>query len=332
MVLTPAEYKKKFPKDDEFRQDLTKKTSEKSYIPKMMKLIDDDPERKNELRGYVHDVELPNHLMYRVDTLYNPDGYRFYEFLIEYNEKKPAEGIYYGCRGLTKEGFDHNHAVKLFQQEWDEIKGRLCQVLNNIFPEKDFSVRFKDTDNANTNTYWLFWISLYEDEDIKKVGLVATGIIRDVFKYYLKDRDWFKDHPLQMPDNPKTIVPKMAFYNQNYETLLEEINYKETFTKLLQRFEEEGWIEASPFYEKAWIFKGADGHRQNVDFIQILKILQEKGFFIKDDAIPWILIQAVFLNSEGYASENLRQQAGQVIKKYIKEFWENELDRILQEF
>ncbi len=329
MVLTPAEYKKKFPKDDEFRQDLTKKTSEKSYIPKMMKLIDDDPERNSELRGYVHDVELPNHLMYRVDTLYNPDGYRFYEFLIEYNVKKPAEGIYYGCRGMTKDGFDHDHAVKLFQQEWKEIKERLCQVLNNIFPEKDFSERFKDTDNANTNTYWLFWISLYEDEDIKEVGLVATKIIRDIFKYYLNDRDWFKDHQLPKSE-PKKIVPKTAFYNKNFEALLEEVKNKEMFKNLLLRFEEEGWIEVSPFYEKAWIFKGVEGHRLNVDFAAIMTVLIEKcgiSNIKKKTGIPWASVEAVFIDSNGFAYVNLRQQARYVLDD-TKDFWRKMLDNL----
>ena len=137
MFLSPTEYKKKFPDDEKFRERYTTQSS-KFYRDKMMDLVGGKEERLSELRGYVHDVELPNHLMYRVDTLYNPDGYRFYEFLIEYNVKKPAEGIYYGCRGLTKEGFDHDHAVKLFQQEWNEIEDRLRQVLNNIFPEKDF--------------------------------------------------------------------------------------------------------------------------------------------------------------------------------------------------
>ena len=255
------EYHKRFPNDEKFRERYTTQSS-KFYRDKMMDLVGGKEERLSELRGYVHDVELPNHLMYRVDTLYNPDGYRFYEFLIEYNVKKPAEGIYYGCRGLTKEGFDHDHAVKLFRQEWDEIKGRLCQVLNNIFPDKDFSQRLKMTDDANTNTYWLFWISLYEDEDIKKVGLLATEKIRDVFRFYINDRDWFNDHPLQIHE--KNIIPKTAFYNENYKALLEKIKDKEVFIKVLLRFEEEGWIEASPFYEKAWIFKGATGHRQNV--------------------------------------------------------------------
>ena len=329
MFLSPTEYKKKFPDDEKFRERYTTQSS-KFYRDKMMDLVGGKEERLSELRGYVHDVELPNHLMYRVDTLYNPDGYRFYEFLIEYNVKKPAEGIYYGCRGLTKEGFDHDHAVKLFQQEWNEIEDRLRQVLNNIFPEKDFSNRFKMTDNANTNTYWLFWISLYEDEDIKEVGLAATRIIRDVFKYYLRNREWFTDHPLP-ESNPKTIVPKTAFYNKNYEALLEEVKDKEKFKKILLHFEEEGWIEVSPFYEKAWIFKGTGEHRQNVDFIQIIKILQEKGFFLKKN-IPWTLIQATLLNSDGYASENLRQQSIQTIKGETEKFWKNKLDRILQEF
>ena len=49
----------------------------------MMKLIDDDPERNSELRGYVHDVELPNHLMYHL----------ILEFISDY--KQTNQHLYY---------------------------------------------------------------------------------------------------------------------------------------------------------------------------------------------------------------------------------------------
>ena len=316
-------YEQRFPNDNEYRKRFTEKAS-KFYIDKMMKLIGDDKTRINELSGFVPGLILPNHMMYRIGTLVNQDQIRSYEFLIEYNITKPSEGIYYGCRGITKEGADHEHTIKLFREDWANIKGLLCQVLNNIFPDKDFSSRFKMTDNANTNTYWLFWISLYEDEDINNVGVVATKKIKDVFEYYLEGK---AGKPLEEPES-KTILPKMAFTKSCYQRLLEQFKNKMLFEHLLRCFEDEGWIEKSPLYEKAWIFKGLGEHNENVDFIAILQWMKSNEMFIdiKKDKMPWTPFASVFLAHDGKNFGTLRQ-GNQQIKSDTLEFWKDKLNK-----
>ena len=89
------------------------------YRRKMMGLIERD---KHELRGYIPDgkggirSELPATLMYRIDSLKSADGHRLYEFLIEYDTDTPAEGIYYGCRGITVDAFNHEEEIEQFRQ------------------------------------------------------------------------------------------------------------------------------------------------------------------------------------------------------------------------
>lgn len=317
-------YEQRFPNDAEYRKRYTEEASN-FYIEKMRELIGKDKTREHELAGFVPGLILPNHMMYRIGTLVNQDKIRSYEFLIEYNTTKPSEGIYYGCRGITKEGADHEHTIELFREDWSNIKGLLCQVLNNIFPDKDFSIRFKMTDNANTNTYWLFWISLYEDEDINNVGVVATKKIKDVFEYYLEGK---AGKPLEEPES-KTILPKMAFTNSCYQRLLEQFKNKMLFEHLLRCFEDEGWIEKSPLYEKAWIFKGLGEHNKNVDFIAILQWMQSNKMFIdikKDKKIPWTPFASVFLAHDGKNFGSLRQGNLQ-IKSDTLEFWKDKLNK-----
>ena len=316
-------YEQRFPNDNKYREEFTEEAS-KSYIKKMRKLINNDKTREHELAGFVPGLILPNHMMYRIGTLVNQDQIRSYEFLIEYNITKPSEGIYYGCRGITKEGADHEHTIKLFREDWANIKWLLCQVLNNIFPDKDFSSRFKMTDNANTNTYWLFWISLYEDEDINNVGVVATKKIKDVFEFYLEGK---AGKPLKKPES-KTILPNMAFTNSSYQRLLEQVKNKMLFEHLLRCFEDEGWIEQSPLYDKAWIFKGLGEHNENVDFIAILQWMKSNEMFIdiKKDKMPWTPFASVFLAHDGKNFGTLRQ-GNQQIKGYTLEFWKDKLNK-----
>ena len=316
-------YEQRFPNDAEYRKRYTEEAS-KFYIDKMMKLIGDDKTRINELSGFVPGLILPNHMMYRIGTLVNQDQIRSYEFLIEYNITKPSEGIYYGCRGITKEGADHEHTIKLFREDWANIKWLLCQVLNNIFPDKDFSSRFKMTDNANTNTYWLFWISLYEDEDINNVGVVATKKIRDVFELYLEGK---LGNALVFP-TPKQIIPVTAFYESNYQDLLSKVKDRDRFKQLLQRLEEEGWIERLPtkLYEHAWIFKGIGKKNLINDFTTIIHYLKSKGFFI--DGIPWTSLENLFMKYDGLALANLKENATH--KKHDRtKFWNEKLDQLL---
>jgi hypothetical protein len=179
------------------------------------------------LKGYVPDgkegvrLELLYTLMHRIDTLYSKDGRRLYEFLIEYDVESPSVGIYYGCRGVTVDGFDHTQEIAQFRHDYDMVKTEICRVLNNTFLDKDFSHRLKLTDNANDGTYWLFWITLNEEEDICDVGVNATTIIRNIFKRYL-DGEVFSNAEL-----PKKRPKKesMSFTNETFQGLLDNMKY-----------------------------------------------------------------------------------------------------------
>lgn len=338
--MTPEEYKKRYPKDEEFRKRFTKEFSEKFYENKMLELVEDE----KELAGHVPGLDLPNHMMYRIDPIESEDKHRLYEFLIEYNKIKPSEGIYYGCRGITKEGFDHEKEIEIFRQDWENIKVELCTVLNNTFPEKDFSHRFKMTDNANTNTYWLFWISLQEDEDTKDFGVSAVKIIRKVFQKYLEDND-FRKYLEERNKNltkeeglmpQKKIQAKKAFMQANYEALRSAYVDPTKFDSFIATAVNEGWIKPHTLYDAAWQFMG-DGtgnHQGNTDFIAMMLACADricptiKG---KDSngniLLPWAQLECVFLENNGSAFENLRTQ--NPYKSHKKDiYWDEKIKKI----
>ena len=132
-------------------------------------------------------IKADRHIMYKLPPLHNEDGSIYYEFLIEFDKKDPSLGIYYGCKGLIKKG-DNEEKIKEMDEEWEIIKKNVIERLNGLFPEKSFDNRFKDTDNANDNTYWPFWIPLYEDENIKEVAARVTIILRDEYKRFLEKK------------------------------------------------------------------------------------------------------------------------------------------------
>ena len=151
------------------------------YIAKMKKL---DGVRSVKRDDTFHGHKAPFHLMYKLKTIIH-EG-RGYEFLIEYKIDEPTVGIYYGVKGLIMDG-DDDHQINEFNKEWETLEGTVTYYLNAVFPGKDFSVRYKPTNNANDHTYWPFWITLYEDEDIIKVGLRALKIISKIYQEYFKN-------------------------------------------------------------------------------------------------------------------------------------------------
>lgn len=291
------------------------------YEEKMLELVDGDRER---LRTSVPGVPLPHHLAYKLEPLYSEDGHRMYEFLIEYHTKKPSEGIYYGCRGVTLAGYDHKEEIEQFCADWEQIKGEVCTILNNTFPSKDYSHRFRVTDNANDQTYWLFWISLNEDEDINGVGLLATQIIRNVFARYLAGEN-IDARP--MPS--KKMQNDVAFTNKNYQELLDKIVYygyhsemenrkhaeiaRAWFGDFLERACMNRFLIRNNKYENAWQFL-----QSNIEFSRMIKALfkcmdihnitrkEGDGYETK---IPWEYICRVFLSKDGMPYHvNIKQQ------------------------
>lgn len=132
-------------------------------------------------------IKADRHIMYKLPSLHNEDGSIYYEFLIEFDKNDPCLGIYYGCKGLIKKG-DNEEKIKELDEQWEKtIQEQVLERLNNLFPNKMFDNRFKPTDNANDNTYWPFWIPLYDDENVKEVAARATIIIRDEYKRVLEN-------------------------------------------------------------------------------------------------------------------------------------------------
>lgn len=177
-----------------------------SCIEKMNELkemVDKQKQDKNitdnerfHLEKYVNGIFDDHHIMYELPSLKSKDGLRKYEFVIEFSKNKPSEGIYYGCRGLIiGEGRkDPDAQIKKFNQEWEDIENLITTTLNKSFrnTKKDFSKRFKRTDNAHNFTYWPRWISLEPDEDICQVAAECVKKIRSIYYKYLNYPDGFK--------------------------------------------------------------------------------------------------------------------------------------------
>ena len=286
------------------------------YESKMLQLVDGD---RDKLRASVPGVSLPHHLAYKLDSLCSPDGHRMYEFLIEYHTKKPSEGIYYGCRGITLSGFDHAKEIEQFRREREIVLPEMCQILNNTFPLKDFSHRFKLTDNANDNTYWLFWITLNEEEDIRKVGVTATTIIRNVFRRYLNGEALSNG---ALPEKSFEQEPT-CFTHETYQTLLDRIQYvngdktidaqktaeaRAVFERFIIGAEYQRLIARDPNYPCAWRIQRND----RIDFGRMMVALFEylynhglinKAFktYERNETIhiPWTALFKVFLDMDG---------------------------------
>ena len=215
------------------------------------------------------------YMMFRRHTLTPPDGGRKYEFLIEYDVYNPSQGIYLGCKSITFPAFSHTLQIKAAIEDWEHLRPYILQRLNNVFIDKDFTHRFRDTDNAHNGTFWPFWISLYEDEDPRDVGCRVLDTIYSVY------REYFSDHLSASvpPVAPvKKIKVKTAFTHEAYAEL--EMKVKKICCRasgkedsgirgweIIESFftsaEKAGLIQRMEGYERAWCMASRFG---DVDF------------------------------------------------------------------
>ena len=218
----------------------------------------------------------------------NEDGSVMYDFMIEYHRGKPSEGIYYGCKAEILHGSMENHADEL-RSLWPNIfmknentcnalQRELTSILNNTFRWKNFFNCYKPTDNIRKERYWLFWVTLNDDEDINEVAAVATKLMARTFMRYFKEE---KEHlPTSKKcknkqGNPGKSVDKKYASRKRQWTAYTDVAYKrfveklgenkdsrtaslffyseEDADKLMHRLEDEGLITANPKYEKGWI-------------------------------------------------------------------------------
>lgn len=268
---------------------------------------------------------------------YSIDG-RDYDFVIEYHRGKPSEGIYYGIKGEVKEGEvkegDLEGQCEKFREEWPNIfmkkketllkeykrkesdkfwgynfQLELTEILNNTFPWKDYLKCYKPTDNMWEKRYWLFWVTLNDDEDINRVAARAVRLMAKTFKRCIMKRELY--------ESPKEINTNECDNDQDtYFTIESFDNFRGKMGKnkdgrnngdmLIKKLEEEKCIFKDERYEMCY--------RCKIPNNKIKKILKEKDKEIfpykgNERHIPWEYIERVLLPKTLHPSKGSFQNA-----------------------
>lgn len=276
--------------------------------------------REDQLIG----IEGPDekHIQYKFvinngETFIQDKGKKFYyEFLIEFDREQPEYSIYYGCRVLVKEG-DLQEGIDIIADEWETLRGEVCRALNNTFEEKDFSSRFRITNNADNRFFWPFWITLDPGEDIVDVAVRATKIIASVYKHYLEMDSRFY-HPVEYTPHETQLAT--AFTKDRYNQNLERIKkcggdkpalYKKFF-KGLKNYYARPLIERDKTYEYAW--KPISLSNELLSSI-IARFCVENGITSNTTSkdpqakitVPWEYFYSIILSKDGNKLTSIRK-------------------------
>lgn len=278
--------------------------------------------RMLELRGLTECEERPpytpdpRYMMYRLRCFKVPGSNRWCEFLIEYDIYHPSHGIYFGCKVVTAPDCDHRVETSFATADWERVQPIMLLRLNNVFPDKDFTHRFRLTDNDADHTFWPFWIQLYEDESIVDFGLRALNLIAAVYAEYYRGS-------LPLPPAKEAIEPKKLPPVRTAFTLESRRDLDEALSKLvreesaagtatraeggklfhhyLSKAQEAGWVHRSGSYEYAWMLSP---ELHDVDFHELMqsifaRIASDLG--LKKVNVPWGSLVRVFLRADGTA-------------------------------
>ena len=240
--------------------------SNRASIHHMERLKEYLPKDKDPLQILLSGV--PRYVEHIEEQVNSSDGHRRYDLLIEYDIYHPSHGVYFGCKSTTFPEFDHSIETNIALEEWNAVLPLALRRLNNVFPEKDFSCRLRDTDNDNDRTFWPFWISLHEDESPREVGCVALRILAAAYRDYIAG----KGRDISIPDRKAIKYPtvRTAFTREAYESFLKRLAANvaavsglekrdaniqtavSMFETLLRRMEERGVLTRNVAYEYAW--------------------------------------------------------------------------------
>ena len=244
------------------------------YLDKMKKLTEAEGFVREDIKGDF------NHIIYR----YRPGGAekpfrsvdgRDYDFVIEYHRNKPSEGIYYGVKGEVASG-DLEEQCGKFRKEWPNIfmkehKNRdslsdlqkaTTDILNDTFLWKDFLKCFKPTDNFSQKRYWLFWITLNDDEDVNSVAALAVKLISKSFEEYLWKKTDFVDRENEKHkgrgrpkkwDKKDNYLRIPYFSNEAYDKLCEAYyGERGKIEEWIEKLETNEIIRKENLYEKCY--------------------------------------------------------------------------------
>lgn len=286
-----------------------------------------------------HGIHANHHTMYKLRDLRNKDNSIVYEFLIEFDRNNPSLGIYYGCKALIKKGDNLEQQISL-QNEWNDIiKDEVKEKLNNLFPDKKFDNRFKPTDNANDNTFWPFWISLHEDENIVEVAVRAMIVIRNEYKRFLEGKKYTADDTCNyrvkavLKGKKDEIHSQSRFTEESWKELrrpwkdtkgkinpyLEKLNEKwaELLDKFIARAVENGIVtENVDGYEKALMY-----HVTTTEFSLMLRLLMNR--LPDEKSVPWTLICRQFLDKNGktVSEDTIKKSCERHLKIHLSDYF-----------
>ena len=244
------------------------------YLDKMKQLVAAEGFVREDIKDDFY------HIIYRYrpkdsnKPFHSIDG-RDYDFVIEYHRGKPSEGIYYGIKGEVTSG-DLKEQCEKFREEWPNIfmkehKNRsslsdlqkaTTDILNDTFLWKDFLKCFKPTDNFNKKRYWLFWITLNDDEDVISVAALAVKLISKSFEEYLWKKTDFVDREKEERkgrgrpkkwDKKDNYLRIPYFSNEAYNKLCEAYyGERKKIEEWIEKLETNEIIRKENLYEKCY--------------------------------------------------------------------------------
>ena len=275
------------------------------YLDKMKKLVAAEGFVREDIKDDFH------HIIYRYrpedpnKPFHSIDG-RDYDFVIEYHRGKPSEGIYYGIKGEVTSG-DLKEQCEKFREEWPNIfmkehKNRsslsdlqkaTTDILNDTFLWKDFLKCFKPTDNFSKRRYWLFWITLNDDEDVISVAALAVKLISKSFEEYLWKKTDFVDRENEKRKgrgrpkkwDKKDIYLRIPYFsNEAYDKLCEAYyGERGNIEEWIEKLETNEIIRKENLYEKCY--------RLNIDSKDFIHDYVKKSSNNENIKSPFIIVK-----------------------------------------
>lgn len=296
-------------------------------------------------------VTIKPQIMYKLKNddgktfLEGPEG-RKYEFLIETDKDDFAYGIYFGCKCILNTKLDVCTQVEKCNKEWEYIANDITKALNNVFENLDFSERAIPTDNASRMTYWPRWYRLGEDESVEDVAVVATKIIRNIYRDFLfseKYADFLagKATSEEKQRGPKRLPRVVTRYTQAcYDDTIQSFGDAEKyhddapkrFEEFIELLMEEDIISPHPIYEKCWTIKWQQNHFAYLYSEFYNAQLKKHGNYAR---IEWQYIVRNFIAEDGYHIGDIKKDFNALKRnnditsspKYWKSFPEDQLDK-----
>lgn len=290
----------------------------------------------NSVRG----IEATQHIMYKLRNddgclwLEGKDGRR-YEFLVEFDKKDFAYGIYFGCKCILNRDKEISPQVQACNDEWMHIRPEVIWALNNKFVDMDFSERDLPATNVNDDTYWPFWYRLAEEERVADVAAQATKVIRNVYRDFLKEGNYDRAMSGAVPESqsPQERKSICTRYSQkafdeilaSFDSNIYRADARLYYETLLEILEEKGIIRSNSLFEKCWIID----HWFNSEFVELIVAFNSLIRVDQEDRVSWKLFTSNFMTKKEKPFNDgiRRQKCTNSINPKTKE----EIDQILKE-